>query len=124
MTDRLGGQEEKPLDPAVDRVQKRLRRLMLVAGLTLGLGFLAVFAGIMYRVFTTDSGAPPALPKGAATPTISLSELGLSPDARVISTSLDGDRLALTFAEGGGTTVIVFDLATMAVVARLSVPAE
>ena len=37
------------------RVQTRLRRLMLIAGLTLGLGILAVFAAILYRIATYDA---------------------------------------------------------------------
>src|SRR5690606_41786542 len=41
--------DEKPLDPALIRIQARLRRMMLIAGLTLGLGILAVFGAILYR---------------------------------------------------------------------------
>jgi cytoskeletal protein RodZ len=47
--------EEKPLDPAMARVQVRLQRLMLIAGLTLGLGILAVFAAIVYRITAADN---------------------------------------------------------------------
>jgi hypothetical protein len=49
--------EEKPLDPAVARVQARLQRLMLIAGLTLGLGILAVFGAIVYRITAADDKA-------------------------------------------------------------------
>jgi uncharacterized protein (TIGR02246 family) len=55
-------EDEKPLDPAVARVEKRVRGLILIAGLTLGLGIFAVFAAILYRIATYDSTAraPPA----------------------------------------------------------------
>lgn len=55
-------EDEKPLDPAVAKVEQRVRRLMLIAGLTLGLGIFAVFAAILYRIVTFDStaAAPPA----------------------------------------------------------------
>ncbi len=57
--------------PAVVRVQARLRRLMLIAGLTLGLGILAVFLAILYRLFTYESGgAPVPVVEGAAIPTV------------------------------------------------------
>jgi hypothetical protein len=49
--------EEKPLDPAVARVQVRLQRLMLIAGLTLGVGILAVFFAIVYRITVLDNKA-------------------------------------------------------------------
>jgi uncharacterized protein (TIGR02246 family) len=54
------GEDEKPLDPAVAEVERRVRRLMLIAGLTLGLGIFAVFAAILYRIVTPDTTASPA----------------------------------------------------------------
>lgn len=48
-------EDEKPLDPAVAKVEQRVRRLMLIAGLTLGLGIFAVFAAILYRIVIFDS---------------------------------------------------------------------
>jgi hypothetical protein len=124
MADPFDDEDETPLDPAVLRVQERLRRLMLIAGLTLGIGILAVFGGIVYRLMLSDTGAPAALPKDAATPTISLTELGLAADARIVSSGLDGDRLSLTYAEQGGTTVIIFQMPSMTVVGRLRVTGE
>ncbi|MCB1488525.1 MAG: hypothetical protein KDJ88_13860 [Bauldia sp.] len=124
MADPFDEEDEKPLDPAVLRVQARLRRLMLIAGLTLGIGILAVFGGIVYRIMQGEGGAPAELPKDAPTPTISLSELGLDPDARVVSSALDGDRLSLTYTGQGGTTVIIFQMPSMTVVGRLRVTGE
>ena len=48
-------EDNKPLDPAVAQVERRVRRLMLIAGLTLGLGIFAVFAAILYRIAASDS---------------------------------------------------------------------
>jgi hypothetical protein len=60
--------EEKPLDPAVARVQARLQRLMLIAGSTLGLGILAVFLAIIYRITASDDKTPVA--PGAEVPVV------------------------------------------------------
>jgi hypothetical protein len=112
-------EDEKPLDPAVLRVQKRLRRLMLIAGLTLGLGILAVFAAILYRIATYDAtSAKSAGPDAAA---LSLPALGLPPEAKLVSTALDGNRLALTYETLGGAEVIVIDTRSGAVVSRLKI---
>ena len=124
MADPFDDEDEKPLDPAVLRVQARLRRLMLIAGLTLGIGILAVFGGIVYRILQDDTARPAALPKDAATPTISLTELGLAPDARIVSSALDGNRLSLTYADAAGTTIVVFEMPSMTVVGRLRVTDE
>ena len=50
--------DEKPLDPAMLRVQAKMRRLMLIAGLTLGLGILVVFAAILYKIVHAGDKAP------------------------------------------------------------------
>ena len=42
--------EEEPLDPATERIQARLRKMMMFSGLTLGLGIFAVCGAILYKV--------------------------------------------------------------------------
>ena len=125
MDDPYDKQDDKPLDPAVLQVQQRIRRLMMISGLTLGLGILAVFMAILYRIFTYGGAATPVpVVEGAAIPTVTRSALGLATDARLVSSSLDGDRVALTFEDGAGSTIIVFDTDRMAVVSRLRVADE
>jgi steroid delta-isomerase len=63
-------EDEKPLDPAVAQVERRVRRLMLIAGLTLGLGIFAVLAAILYRIATLDATSP----VGPAADTVSAAE--------------------------------------------------
>lgn len=117
--------DEKPLDPAVLEVQQRIRRLMMISGLTLGLGIFAVFMAILYRIFTYGGAATPVpVVEGAAIPTVTRTALGIAPDARLVSTSLDGGQLALTFEDGAGSTIVVFDTGRMAVVSRLRVAGE
>jgi hypothetical protein len=125
MADPYDEPEEKPLDPDVVRVQQKLRRLMMISGLTLGLGLLAVFMAILYRIFTYGSGGTPVpVVEGAAIPTVTRTALGLPPDARLVSTALDAERIALTFEDDAGSTIILFDLDRMAVVSRLRVAGE
>jgi hypothetical protein len=76
--------EEKPLDPAVARVQARLQRLMLIAGSTLGLGILAVFLAIIYRITASDDKTPVA--PGAEVPVVTApGTVSTSPVAPVVS---------------------------------------
>ena len=50
--------DKKPLDPAVAQIERRVRRLFLIASLTLALGIFAVFAVILYRIVSMEDSAP------------------------------------------------------------------
>ncbi len=121
--------DEKPLDPAFLRVQARLRRLMLIAGLTLGVGIIAVLAAVAWRLFsavppTMSPTAAPATAAGqAAAGRITLAEMALPPDAKLTGTSFDGARLVLTYAHAAGNTLIFVDPRRLVVVGRLELPA-
>jgi uncharacterized protein (TIGR02246 family) len=52
MSDPAFDADEKPLDPAAERLERRVRRLILIAGLTLSIGLFAVFGAILYRVMS------------------------------------------------------------------------
>ena len=123
MTDQFDD-DDKPLDPAMEQVRQRVRRLMLISGLTLGFGLLAVFVAIGYRLMAWQPKPMPAIVAGAAVPTLDHAALGLPPDARLISTALDGERMALAFEIATGTMIVVIDLRTKAMVDRLVVAGE
>jgi hypothetical protein len=111
--------DEKPLDPAVERVRRRLSRLMLIAGLTLGLGVFAVFGAILYKIMApANRPAPPTVPADAAPRTVAAS---LPAGARLVSTALDGDRMALTYEVDSGALVLVVDMRSGLVISRLRI---
>jgi hypothetical protein len=111
--------DDKPLDPAVERVEVRVRRLILIAGLTLGLGLFAVFAAILYRIAADDTTAKPLAP-GAAVPALDAAALGLPPGAKLISTAADQGRVILTYEYPGGHLLVFLDGKTLAVVRKLT----
>jgi hypothetical protein len=96
--------KEPPLDPAMERVQARLRRLILVSGSTLGLGFLAVVVAVIFRVSNLDRGPADGEPWRTS--------VDLPAGASVLSTDVDGDRLAVTVEDAAGRRVLVFDMPT------------
>jgi hypothetical protein len=112
---------DKPIDPAFLRVQARLRRLMLIAGLTLGLGIVAVLAAVLYRAFSTVPTIPAA--PAVTSARLTLSDLGLPADARLMSSASDGARLVLTYAHAGGNTLIFVDPRRLTLMGRLDLPA-
>ena len=91
----------------------RVRRMMLIAGLTTALAVAAVLIAIGYRLFraegsvvATDIAA--TLPKGA----------------RIVSTGIAGDRLVLTLDIGGTTEIRTFDARTLRPSGRLTFTSE
>ncbi|WP_024518922.1 hypothetical protein [Bradyrhizobium sp. Tv2a-2] len=87
----------------------RVRRMMLIAGLTTAIALGAVFIAIGYRLFhsggsvVTTADITAALPKGA----------------RVASTAVAGDQLVVTLDIGGATEIRTFDAKTLKPIGRL-----
>ena len=88
----------------------RVRRMMLIAGLTSALAVAVVLIAIGYRLYRSEgspvsvSDVTAALPKGA----------------RIVATGVAGERLVLTLDIGGATEIRTFDAKTLKLVGRLS----
>ena len=91
----------------------RVRRLMLIAGLTTALAVAAVLIAIGYRLFRAEGSAVASdttatLPKGA----------------RIVSTAVARDRLVVTLNIGGATEIRTFDARTLKPMGRLKFATE
>ena len=80
----------------------RVRRMMLIAGLTSALAVAVVLIAVGYRLYRAEGSAPAGettamLPKGA----------------RIVSTAVAGDRLVVTLDIGGVTEIRTFDAKTL-----------
>jgi hypothetical protein len=102
-------------DPTAEQAAlfKRVRRMMLIAGLTTGLAISAVLMAIGYRVFRVEGSASSpdisaVLPKGA----------------RIVSTAVTRDRIVVTLDLGGTSEIRTFDAHTLKASGRLRFVAE
>jgi hypothetical protein len=91
----------------------RVRRMMLIAGLTTALAVAALLIAIGYRLFRAEGSAVTTditsiLPKGA----------------RIVSTGFAGDRLVVTLDVGGATEILTFDAHTLKPAGRLKFVSE
>jgi hypothetical protein len=91
----------------------RVRRMMLIAGLTTALAVAAVLIAIGYRLFraegsTVATDITATLPKGA----------------RIVATGVAGDRLLVTLDIGGLTEIRTFDAHTLKAAGRLKFASE
>ena len=89
----------------------RVRRMMLIAGLTTALAVAAVLIAIGYRLFRSEGSAQgPARDQAAALKDVT--EL-LPKGARIVSTGVAGDRLVVTLDIGGTAELRTFDAQTL-----------
>ena len=100
--------DEKPLDPAAAKIVARVRWMMLISGLTTLIAVTAVLGVIGYRLLRSEGSAPMAeviatLPKGA----------------RIVSTAVAENRIAVTVEVGGTLEIRTFDLHTLKPAGRL-----
>ncbi len=87
----------------------RVRRMMLIAGLTTALAVAAVLVAIGYRLFRPEGRV------AAATETTTMLPKG----ARIVSTATAGDHLVVTLDVGGATEILTFDARTLKPAGRL-----
>jgi hypothetical protein len=127
-------EEEKPLDPAVESVRKKLVRFVAI---NLGLLFVALMAVVAAIVYKTRNEAPavaeaPAsdipVPVGAVpvhAGTVLEGEIVLPTGARIVSQSLSGSRLSFDLELSDGSHAIyLYDLAERRIVGRFAVTAQ
>ena len=97
-------EEAAPPEPTPEQAAlfARVRRLMLIAGLTTALAVAAVLIAIGYRLFRSEGSV-------VATDTTSMLPKG----ARIVSTGIAGDRLVVTLDVGGATEIRTFDARTL-----------
>ncbi len=97
-------EEVAPPEPTPEQAAlfARVRRLMLIAGLTTALAVGAVLIAIGYRLFRSEGSV-------VATDTTSMLPKG----ARIVSTGIAGDRLVVTLDVGGVTEIRTFDAKTL-----------
>jgi hypothetical protein len=107
---------DKPLDPAVTRVIAKVRWLMLISGATTLVAIAAVGGVIGYRIYRSGGSAAPANPADVTAL--------LPKDARIISTAVGQDRIAVTIETGGAVEIRTFDLATLRPTGRLRFTTE
>jgi hypothetical protein len=112
--------QDAPLDPAAERVRRKLARLLMGSLGIMVFGLVAVFAAILYRLNEAgdrgDPAASPARPGGAPV----TAEVPLPAGGAIVSASLEGDAILVHVAlPGGGARLLVVDAASGALLTRL-----
>jgi hypothetical protein len=110
---------EKPLDPAVVRVQQRLQRMMLWSRGIMLVGFAALFAVIFYKFYWSRQSAPApdaltVVPGQSPVATLPMPEGG-----HITNSRAEGNRLVVTIDAPKQESVLIIDLETMQTLRRV-----
>ena len=116
-------QDDKPLDPSMERVRRKLVRFM---GINLGLLFLALMVVIAALVYKSRTSAPQmAAPAGdiqAPAGQPAQGDIVLPAGTRILSQSLSGNRVAFdTELADGQRVLFVYDMGEQRMVGRFAI---
>ncbi|GHC76653.1 fimbrial protein [Limoniibacter endophyticus] len=112
MTNETDFSDEKPLDPAVENVRRKMIRFMAI---NLGLLFLALMVVVAALVYKGLSGpvAPTAMAHG---------RIDLPQGAEIVSQTLDGDRLSLQLRHADGShSFLIYDVIEGRIISRVTI---
>jgi len=90
---------EKPLDPAAQRLQVKMRRLILISSLTMVLGLISVFVAILYRINRLDDTETAKFTQSVTIPA----------DQDLISATVSEGRIILHLRGTGRDSIHLFD---------------
>ena len=110
-------EEEKPLDPAMEKIRRKMVRLLVVSSSVIILGLMAVVFSIVYKIDRNkpDQSRLPADTTAAAPDVVPVARQTITlPQGFVLeSSSLSGNRILMSGADAdGGKRMIVYDIGT------------
>lgn len=123
---RIEDEEDKPLDPAVEKVRRKLLRFMVINLGILFIALMAVVGALVYRMSTTRTPAPAAV-EAVAPPTadgVLEGTIALPAGARIVSQSLSGRQISLEIEAAGKRSILIYDLSQRQVIGRYAVVAQ
>jgi len=114
--------EERPLDPAVENVRRKLVRFIAINLGLLFIALMAVVGALVYKSRTASPLAPESAAELSPPGTVIEAEIALPAGARIVSQALSGDRLSLSLElPGGGRAIYLYDLGQRRIVGRFAV---
>lgn len=125
-------QPEPPLDPAMEKVRRKMIRLLAVSIGVMLIGLMAVLVAVVYKinrapdVAETETARSDIPGQAVVSPLppepvkMIESQIELAPGTRLLSQSLSGEKLSLeTLLPDGGTELIIYDYRESRIVGRV-----
>ncbi|KQV83769.1 hypothetical protein [Rhizobium sp. Root1220] len=116
-------QEEKPLDPAMESVRRKMIRLQIVSGAIMFVSLMAVFGAVVYKTMRAPAKEPSAVTSASVPSDAPVSVTATLPPGFVIrSSSLSGGQIMFFGATSDGVIKsFVFDIKAGRIVADVTI---
>lgn len=119
-------EDEKPLDPAVERVRRKLVRFAVINIGLLLVAVMAVAGALVYKSRTAQTATPVIggdIPTPAGGPLTG--DIVLPAGARIVSQAISGGRLSLDAELADGSrTIFVYDMAERRIIGQFAVKTQ
>ena len=118
-----GDQDEKPLDPVMERVRRKMIRLQIVSGIIMFVSLMAVFGAIVYKTMRTPATEPTAATSAGVPSDAPVSVTAVLPPGFIIqSSSFSGGQIMFFGATADGIMKsLVFDIKAGRIVADVTI---
>jgi hypothetical protein len=118
-------EDEKPLDPVMENVRKKMVRLLLTSLGIMMVGLMAVLGAIVYKINRGGDEVPAVRTEIPSDGALIAGSIALPKGAWVNGQSLSGNRISLDVTlQGGARQIVVFDIAAQKVMARFALTEE
>ncbi|WP_431320168.1 hypothetical protein [Rhizobium sp. YTU87027] len=116
-------QDEKPLDPAMERVRRKMIRLQIVSGIIMFVSLMAVFGAVVYKTMRAPAKEPVAATSAGVPSDAPVSVTATLPPGFVIqSSSLSGGQIMFFGATANGIKKsLVVDILSGRIVADVTI---
>ncbi|EJL50097.1 hypothetical protein PMI09_05277 [Rhizobium sp. CF122] len=116
-------QDEKPLDPAMERVRRKMIRLQIVSGIIMFVSLMAVFGAVVYKTMRAPAKEPAAVTSAGVPSDAPVSVTATLPPGFVIqSSSLSGGQIMFFGASAEGVMKsLVVDIQSGRIVADVTI---
>ena len=118
--------DEKPLDPAVERVRRKMLRLMIISIGIMMVGLMAVLGAIVYKITgRSETGTRHDIAAGSPGVPVAPGYEGrvdLPEGSEILSTSLDGGNILLHVRLAGkGERLLIYSLGEDRIIATVTI---
>ncbi|MDQ1186831.1 hypothetical protein [Agrobacterium larrymoorei] len=120
-------QDDKPLDPAMEKVRRKMIRLQIVSGLVMFISLMAVFGAVVYKAMGPSKTATPAANQSMQVPSDQpVSATASLPQGFTIEnvSFANGDMLFYGRLANGTRKALVFNVQTRRFVADITIDAQ